>query len=113
MSKYKIDIFMKPVLFFLFCFSISLVINAQEIVSPNKHIKVVISAQKSSANGTVYPVYFKVLYKKGSAYTEVMKNSPLGISRKDQPFTDDLRLVGESGITEVHDKYEMICGKRK
>src|SRR4051812_37356759 len=102
---------MKTVSFFIFCFSISLAGNTQEIVSPNKHIKIVISAQKASVNKPGYPVYFKVLYKKGLKYIEVMTTSPLGILRKDQPFTDNLRLVAESGITEVHDKYEMICGK--
>ena len=101
---------MKSVFFFLFSFSISLAGNAQEIVSPNMQIKVVISAQKASVNKLVY---FTVLYKKGSEYIEVMPKSPLGISRKDQQFTDGLRLVKESGIREVHDKYEMICGKRK
>ena len=55
---------MKAFFFFLFFFSISLAGSTQEIVSPNKHIKVVISAQKASANVTVYPVYFRVLYKK-------------------------------------------------
>lgn len=104
---------MKSVFFFLFCFSISLAGSAQEIVSPNKHIKVVIIAPKASINKPGSPVYFTVLYKKGSEYIEVMTKSPLGISRKDQQFTDNLRLVGESRITEVHDKYEMICGKRK
>jgi hypothetical protein len=104
---------MKPVFSFLFCFSIALVCNAQEIVSPNKNIKVVISAQKASDHKAAYPVSFNVLYKKGSEYIEVMTKSPLGISRTDQQFTDDLKLVAESGIREVHDKYEMICGKRK
>ena len=104
---------MKPLFFFLFYFSTALAGNAQEIVSPNKQIKVVISAQKASDNKPAYPVYFKVLYKKGSEYIEVMSKSPLGIARRDQPFTDDLKLVAESGIRDVHDKYEMICGKRK
>src|SRR5215212_698605 len=104
---------MKPFFFFVFSFSIALAGNAQEIVSPNKNIKVVISAQKASDNKSAYPVHFKVLYRKGLEYIEVITNSPLGISRKDQPFTDDLRLVAASGIREVHDKYEMICGKRK
>src|SRR5687768_17480017 len=103
---------MKPVFFFLFCFSVAVAINAQEIVSPDKRIKVVINSQKASVDKTG-PIYFKVLYKKGSAYIEIMAKSPLGIARKDQPFTNDLRLVAESGIRKVHDKYEMICGKRK
>ena len=103
---------MKQIFFFIFSFSISVAGNAQEIVSPNKSIKVVINAQKVSANEHAYPMY-KVLYKKGSEYIEVIKNSPLGISRRDQQFTGNLRLVSESKIKEVHDKYAMVCGKRK
>lgn len=104
---------MKLALFFLFFFSISLAGNAHEIVSPNKHIKVVIISQKALDNKPAYPVCFKVLYKKGSAYIEVITKSPLGILRRDQPFTDNLKLIGESEIRDVHDNYEMICGKRK
>lgn len=104
---------MKQIFFFLFCLSTSLAGITQEILSPDKKIKVVISTQKTSVNKPGYTVYFKVLHKKGSAHLEVMKNSVLGISRKDQQFTDNLRLVGESKITEVHDQYKMICGKRE
>ncbi|MEJ8843651.1 glycoside hydrolase family 97 catalytic domain-containing protein [Lacibacter sp. H375] len=103
---------MKLLILFLFCLSTSLAAFAKEILSPDKNIKIVVSALKSSVNKPGYTVYFKVLYKKGSAYVEVMKNSVLGISRKDQSFTDNLRLVGESKITQVHDQYKMICGKR-
>lgn len=104
---------MKLILFSLFCLSTSLAGIAQVILSPDKKIKVVISTQKTSVNKPGYTVYFKVLHKKGSAYVKVMKNSVLGISRRDQQFTDNLRLVGESKITEVHDQYKMVCGKRK
>jgi hypothetical protein len=97
----------------LFCFSIPIALDAQEIASPNKLIKVVITTQKAGVNKHGYPVNFKVLYKKGSGYMEVLANSPLGIARKDQSFSDDLRLVATSGIREVHDTYEMICGKRR
>jgi hypothetical protein len=103
----------KLIPFLVFCFSMALTGNAQEIVSPNKNIKVVISVEKASDNKSAYPVHFKVLYKKGAAYIEVIKSSPLGITRNDQLFTDDLRWVATSGKKDVHDKYEMICGKRK
>jgi hypothetical protein len=53
------------------------------------------------------------MYKKGSAYVEVLPNSFLGISRKDRQFVDDLNFVRESKAKVVHDKYQMICGKRK
>ncbi len=68
----------------------SLSINAQEIVSPNKNIKVAVSEKASGQ------VFFKIMYKKDSKYVEVLTYSPLGISRKDQQFVDNLILVKES-----------------
>lgn len=88
-------------------------IKAQEISSPDKHIKVVVTMQKASDEGTFGRVYFKILHEKASGYVEVLPNSRLGIIRSDQRFVDSLRLVGESKTVAVHDKYEMICGKRK
>jgi len=101
------------ILFLLSGLLMSFVINAQEITSPNKNTKVVISTQNVPGNNHEGSVYFKILYKHGSGYIEVMPNSRLGILRKDQPFTDAISLCGESKVTEVIDKYEMICGKRK
>ena len=83
------------------------VIDAQQITSPNKNIKVVISTPKASNNNREGAVYFKILYKKGSDYIEVMPDSRLGILRKDQSFTDAISLCGESKETAVNDKYEM------
>ena len=53
------------------------------------------------------------MYKDDSKYVEVLPNSPLGISRKDQQFVDSLSLMKESKAREIHDKYLMITGKRK
>ena len=85
----------------------SLSINAQEIVSPNKDIKVVVSEKTSGQ------VFFKIMYKKDPGYVEVLPDSRLGISRKDQQFVDNLILVKESNDKTIHDKYTMITGKRK
>lgn len=103
----------KKILFLLLGLLMPFVIDAQQITSPNKNIKVVISTPKASNNNREGAVYFKILYKKGSDYIEVMPDSRLGILRKDQSFTDAISLCGESKETAVNDKYEMICGKRK
>jgi len=96
----------------LFVLIISFKINAQEVISPNKNIKVILITKKASNQISFCQVYFRILYKKGSEYVEVLPNSPLGISRKDQRFVDNLSFIGESKAIEIHDKYDMICGKR-
>ncbi|MFA6581816.1 MAG: glycoside hydrolase family 97 N-terminal domain-containing protein, partial [Paludibacter sp.] len=88
-------------------------LNAQEILSPNKNIKVVLQSKKTFGNLSSGQLFFKILYKNGSKYVEVLPDSPLGLSRADQRFTDNLKLIGETKAVALHDKYEMICGKRK
>ncbi|MDP3682368.1 MAG: glycoside hydrolase family 97 N-terminal domain-containing protein, partial [Ignavibacteria bacterium] len=95
------------------CLLISLNINAQEIISPDSNIRVILCIKKTSDNQSFGQVNFRILYKKKSKYVEVLANSPLGISRADQQFVDNLRFIGESKATKIHDKYQMICGKRK
>jgi hypothetical protein len=80
---------------------------AQQVLSPDQKIKVVVEMQPTGQ------AYFKVLYKSKGAYIEVLPASPLGILREDQQFVSDLKLIGESKPTVVHDKYEMLTGKRK
>ena len=82
-------------------------VRAQEIVSPNKKIKVVVTEKASGQ------VFFRIQYKEGSGYVDVLPSSPLGISRKDQQFVDNLRLIKESKAIAIHNKYRMISGKRK
>jgi hypothetical protein len=90
----------------------SIAIHAQEIISPNKNIKVIVT-KKTSDEKSSGQVFFRIMYKKDSEYIEVLPNSPLGIIRQDQQFVDNLILVRESKAKEYHDKYTMICGKRK
>ena len=100
--------------YLIFCLFIStaFTINAQDIVSPNKKIKVIVS-KKESSEKSFGEVHFKILFKKKSEYIEVLPSSPLGILRDDQQFTDNLKLVSESKAKEVNQKYEMISGKQK
>jgi len=85
---------------------------AQQILSPNKKIKVVVEMQQAGSDG-FGEVYFKVLYKSKGTYVEVLPTSPLGILRADRQFVSNLKLIGESKSAAVHDKYEMLTGKRR
>ncbi len=100
-------------LFITISISISFAINGQVVFSPDKNIRVELVSKKTSETSSSGKVYFRVLYKTDTGYLEALPNSPLGIMRSDQRFTDSLSLVGESPALEIHDKYEMICGKRK
>ena len=85
---------------------------AQQIVSPNKKIKVVVEMQPTGPKG-LGQAYFKVQYKSMGTYVEVLPASPLGISRADQQFVSNLKLIGEGKPVPVHAKYEMLTGKRR
>jgi hypothetical protein len=85
---------------------------ARQVLSPNKKIKVVVEMHPAGQKG-LGQAYFKVLYKNRDAYVEVLPSSPLGIFRADQQFVSNLKLIGESKPVAVHDKYEMLIGKRK
>ena len=102
---------------FYFLFSVfvlnCVVVNAQEIISPGKNIKVELTNEKSSEDNLYGRIYFRILYKDDSEYVEVLPNSLLGITRDDQQFTDNLSLVEESDAVTIHDRYQMLCGKRK
>ncbi|MEP7094728.1 MAG: glycoside hydrolase family 97 N-terminal domain-containing protein, partial [Flavobacterium sp.] len=88
---------------------LSLSINAQEIISPNKKVKVVLNFSEKNA---VHHLYYKVLYKIENKFVEVLPDSKLGINRTDEQFVDNLDLVATSKSISVKDKYEMVCGKR-
>lgn len=84
-------------------------VNAQEMVSPNKKIKIIVTSQKESDEKSFGQPLFKVVYNN----SEVIANSTLGIIREDEQFTDNLKLIGESKTKEVNQQYEMVSGKRK
>ncbi|MFB9109964.1 glycoside hydrolase family 97 protein [Flavobacterium gyeonganense] len=104
---------MKYICLLFFLVSSTFEINAQEILSPNKKIKVIVTSKKGSPDHSFGEVYFKVLYKSNLEYTELLPNSPMGIIRDDQKFTYNLKLTAESQVKMINQKYEMITGKRK
>ncbi|HLP15930.1 MAG TPA: glycoside hydrolase family 97 N-terminal domain-containing protein, partial [Bacteroidota bacterium] len=86
--------------------------SAQEIISPNKNIKVVLVTKAASDTARYGQPYFSVRYKSGAKYIEVLPNSPLGIIRSDQAFSDNLRLIRASKPAAIRERYTMVSGKR-
>ena len=101
---------MKRTIPFLFLILSSFIINAQEIISPNGKIKVILNLTDKNA---VPNVSFKALYKIENKFTEVLPDSKLGINRADEQFTENLHFVAASKSVSIHDSYKMVCGKRQ
>ena len=87
-------------------------IYAGELLSPDKNIKIVLTADIKKNGENNGKVFFKIQYKEKDGYVDVLPNSALGIVRKDEQF-EVLTLTGESKEIKIHDKYTMITGKRK
>ena len=100
---------LKQPLFFLFFILSSFIINAQEVISPNGNIKIVLNLPKNNAS---HECFFKTLYKVENRFVEVLPDSKLGINRTDEQFTDNLLFIAASKPVSIHDKYKMVCGKR-
>ena len=84
-----------------------------DVVSPNGQTEIRVSL---TAPGRVadYPaastrLYYEVRY----GGQTVMRLSPLGISRSDQDFVDDLSFVTVSAGKAIDETYELIHGKRR
>ena len=101
---------MKCTISFLFFILSTFILNAQEIISPNGKVKVVLNLPEKNA---AHPLFFKVLYKIENQFTEVMPDSKLGINRVDEQFADNLHLTAISKTVSIHDTYKMVCGKRR
>ena len=81
------------------------------LFSPNRQIKIELQVQDFKEK-SFSEIFFKVLYKSGDDYIEVLPKASLGIQRSDQRF-DSLIFISESDPIVIHDNYEMVCGKRK
>ena len=84
------------------------------IRSPNGQVAV--EVRYFSLAGTAdYPsqprLYYRAMLGGGEAQFEMLRWSPLGITRKDADFTDDLRFLAESQ-RPVTDEYTLPRGKR-
>ncbi|MBV4358728.1 glycoside hydrolase family 97 protein [Pinibacter aurantiacus] len=98
----------KPLLLCVIIFCITIDLHAQEIFSPNGKIKVVVSLPNKTAN----EIYFTTFYKVNNGFIEAMPASPLGINRADEQFVNNLQLTKESKSISIHDRYQIVCGKR-
>lgn len=97
------------IVFFLVSILCSSVIHAHEIISPNGKVKVVLNLFEKNAE---HNLFFKALYKIENKFVEVLPDSKLGINCIDEQFVDNLSLISTSKSISIHDKYEMVCGKR-
>ena len=99
---------MKHILVYVTIFLIKVDLHAQELFSPNGKIKVVVSLPGKNAQ----QIQFTTLCKMDNSFVEVLPASLLGINRTDEQFVNNLQLIKESKPISIHDKYQMICGKR-
>lgn len=83
-----------------------------EILSPNKKIKATIELEKIK-NSDNSKVFFSVEYINKSEAIKVLPSSRLGLTRKDQIFTDNLRLLKVTEVRKIVDEYPLIHGKKK
>ena len=110
-SKKNIYFLIHLVTFVLLFCTACLKTDAMELISPNKKIKVEI--QFAPKNDSKFgQVSFKVDYLNEHTKTEVLPSSPLGLVRKDQPFSDGLVYVSESKPFLIHEEYKMLHGKK-
>lgn len=87
-------------------------VNAMELSSPNKKLKVTLELhyQDNQKSGQLF---FKIDSLQNLSTKAILPLSPLGLLREDQAFLDNLLYDSESDIISVHDKYEMLHGKQK
>ena len=85
------------------------------IISPGNLVRATVQlADKAGMSG--YPagvrLYYTVQAGGPAAYTTVLEDSPLGITRSDQGFVDGLSLDTAGPTTVVDEMYTMITGKK-
>jgi hypothetical protein len=83
-----------------------------EVVSPNGNIQVSLKTTPSGNPGFGM-VSFDVKLIKGNESTDIITSSPLGISRKDLQFTDNVQFVKTVDTRLVTDEYQLMHGKRR
>src|SRR5205823_5261958 len=73
------------------------------LVSPDGRTTIVLSR---SAEG-------RLTWRARRGAATVVADSPLGIRRSDQPFTDGLKVVRASEAASADERYETVHGKRR
>ena len=75
------------------------------LASPDGNLSIIVELRESAIS------YSVVKNKDGQAIT-VLGQSPLGITRKDQDFSNNLKFVKKSKISVIDEKYNMSVGKQ-
>jgi alpha-glucosidase len=85
--------------------------DSWELLSPDKSIsfKILIVKEKDQPSGLVYGV--EKINPNGRSV--IIENSPLGLIRKDQQFSENLSFVSASEIMKIDETYEMKIGRQK
>lgn len=85
--------------------------DSWELLSPDQSIgfKVFIVKEKDKPSGLVYTV--EKINPDGRSV--IIENSPLGLIRKDQQFSENLSFVSASEIMKINETYEMKIGRQK
>ncbi|MBC8004161.1 MAG: glycoside hydrolase family 97 N-terminal domain-containing protein, partial [Verrucomicrobia bacterium] len=79
-----------------------------ELNSPDNSIKITVSAIEEGETSLVYKVD---RMNEGQAQA-VIEDSPLGIERKDQQFSTQLKFVSKSEVTTIDETYRMLTGRQ-
>jgi alpha-glucosidase len=56
-------------------------------------------------------LFYIASLKSGNDFSEVINKSPLGITREDAEFTDNLEFTGASDVSRIDEHYEVLTGK--
>ena len=110
---------MKP--FMILMLSVFMILSCENISkwqlsSPDNRITCEI-ALRAFPDDAVYPtqkrLYYRIKFQQPKSVKAVLLDwSPLGISRDDQDFLDDLKFVSMSPVSQVEQNYDLPHGKR-
>ena len=92
----------------LFCAASCTQPTVKEISSPTGNLKVIV-AQCPYTKG----LYYRLLSRNGSNFTEVIQKSPLGIVYDSEDFSSNLTVKSYSRPTAVTDNYTLKTGKQR
>jgi hypothetical protein len=99
-----------PAIIVVFCFQQVLSSNSiLSLYSPAKRIKAEVRFKSADNNRQVLTYEIVRLENKNSI--QLLESSPLGISRNDQSFTDNLKLTSCSKVRRINESYSMTIGR--
>jgi len=91
-----------PVLFVGLVSGMSIAQTTWEVTSPDGHVAITVKLTSPGA---------RLVYEAKCDSAVVLTSSPLGITRKDRAFVEDLKLVKAEAVKTVDEKYTMLIGK--